>query len=60
MYQCANCHGTFEQEWTDADADLELQRNFPGFARDECLVVCDDCYTAAMRSIRQSPIDNRN
>lgn len=62
MYRCENCRKEFESQWTDADALLELQRNFPGLSREACMVVCEVCYQAALAQITvaTSGIDNPN
>jgi hypothetical protein len=43
-YQCAMCRGVFEYGWSDERATTELANNFPGFEKDDCAVICDDCY----------------
>lgn len=43
-YQCASCGGVFEYGWTDDKAVMELANNFPGIEKDDCAVICDDCY----------------
>lgn len=47
-YQCAVCHGVFERALSDEEALAELQSNFGGFPKDECALVCDDCYNKIM------------
>ena len=48
-YQCHVCKETFEEDWTEEEAEKELQENFPGFKKEECEVVCDDCYERFMK-----------
>lgn len=43
-YQCAMCRCVFEYGWSDEEATTELANNFPGFEKDDCDVICDDCY----------------
>jgi hypothetical protein len=43
-YTCAVCQETFDKGWADEEAAAELGANFPGFAPDDCGLVCDDCY----------------
>lgn len=54
-YTCANCGGTFEAGWSEADALMEYQAAFSeaerSFDADPPGRVCDDCYRAIMKSI---------
>jgi hypothetical protein len=43
-FTCALCGRTYNKKWTDEEAAEELADKFPGFAIEECGVVCDDCY----------------
>ena len=43
-YQCACCGGAFEYGWSDELASKELEQNFPGYEKQDCAVICDDCY----------------
>jgi hypothetical protein len=47
-YQCAMCGGTFDKvqddEWSDAKAKEEHDRDFPGESLETSCVICDDCY----------------
>ena len=47
-FWCAGCRKTFRKGQTDAQATKELEANFPGLSKDDCNMVCDDCYTAAL------------
>lgn len=46
QYQCAVCGGVFNKTWSDDEAAAELSETFPGYASDDCGIVCDDCYKA--------------
>lgn len=43
-YKCAVCEGVFEEGWSDEEAVAELNKDFPGFTKDQCDIVCEDCY----------------
>lgn len=43
-FQCAVCGGIFEKAWSEEEAEAELKNDFPGFVKEECDTVCDDCY----------------
>lgn len=43
-FTCDRCGGTFPNAWTEEEAEAELARDFPGFAKSECGVLCDDCH----------------
>jgi hypothetical protein len=43
-YKCSECGGVYESEWTEEEANAELERDFPGTSIEECDVVCDNCY----------------
>ena len=43
-YVCALCGGTFDKGWSDEESVAELEKNFPEVSKEECYVVCDDCY----------------
>lgn len=45
-YECAVCHGVFETGWSDEEATAELGETFPGIGKQDCAIVCDDCYKA--------------
>jgi len=42
-YTCAACRKSFSSEWSEEEAMLEFQRQFPG--REPEAIVCDDCYS---------------
>lgn len=44
QYTCEACGETFDKGWSDEEAILELEEEFPGFATSDCGLVCDDCY----------------
>lgn len=48
MYECQQCHGTFESDWTTKDALTEMGELFPEFRGGNVLVVCDDCHKEIM------------
>lgn len=44
---CARCKREYPKspDWTDADKDAEMYKNFPGgIAEEDRAIVCDDCY----------------
>lgn len=43
-YTCAECGGTFETGWSEEEATAEMERDFPGVAKESCAVICDPCY----------------
>lgn len=49
QYTCYQCGGVFDmpKDWTDKDAEKELAENFPEWNKEDCEVVCDDCYNKA-------------
>jgi len=47
-YRCAACGGTFEEAWTDEEANAEARDVF-GMDHEQdptMALVCDDCYKA--------------
>jgi len=44
MYTCAICGKEFSGGWSDEEATQELAEKFPGFDKEDCAVVCDDCF----------------
>lgn len=46
QYRCEMCGGVFRHGWSDEDALAELAATFPGFEREDCALVCDDCFKA--------------
>ncbi len=56
-YTCDECHRTFDEGWSDDEAQAEALRTFgvrgdsPGMAR-----VCDDCYRAIMARLRRARV----
>lgn len=47
-YTCELCGETYTKGWTDEEATKELTQAFPGFAQNQCALVCDDCYHGFM------------
>jgi DNA-directed RNA polymerase subunit RPC12/RpoP len=43
-YKCAGCGEVFEKGWSDEEAENELKDNFGDISKNECSLVCDDCY----------------
>jgi threonine synthase len=44
-YTCENCGGTFEDEWTEAEAVAEYRKLFPADEKlEEAVPICDPCY----------------
>lgn len=43
-FKCAVCKGVFVKEGTDEELEEQLKKEFPGFTKEECDRVCDDCY----------------
>lgn len=43
-YTCANCLEEFEIAWTDEEASVEFQQNFPESDISTAAIGCDDCY----------------
>lgn len=48
-YQCSICKGVFETEWDGAEAELDAVWGGK-FKKEDCGVVCDDCYRAFMKN----------
>jgi len=48
-YICDYCKGVFEFGWSEEEAEEELKKNFGDIQKDECVLVCDDCYKELMR-----------
>lgn len=51
-YTCADCGKTFPKGWSDEEAAVERDRDFPGMPDGEAVVVCDDCYRAMQERAR--------
>ena len=48
-FTCAMCGGTFEQGWTDEEAEAEYTSAFTELSKEQKedrAEVCDDCYSA--------------
>ena len=43
-YKCYICKGVFEKNITSEESQKRLELEFPGFTKDECEILCDDCY----------------
>lgn len=44
-YKCSVCGETYDKGWSDEEAEAELAENF-GVPKEDCDIVCDDCYKA--------------
>lgn len=49
-YTCAICGKVHEIARPSDEAWAEYERNFPGVGREDCDLVCDDCYQKMMKS----------
>jgi hypothetical protein len=52
--KCAYCHKRFRCGWSDEEAEEELKKNFPYAAKQDCDLVCDDCYKLYCASLTRS------
>lgn len=43
-YKCAACKEVFEKVITEEESQKQLEKEFPGFSKGECEIVCDDCF----------------
>ena len=43
-YKCYVCEGIFEFGISDEEATEELNENFPDIEKEDCGIVCDNCY----------------
>lgn len=43
-YTCAACGETFVSGWSEEEALAELKANFGNIPKEDCSVVCDDCF----------------
>ena len=48
---CVVCGCVCDEPQSEEDLVVELKQNFPGWSREDCVVVCDDCYNAVRRNI---------
>lgn len=44
LYKCVVCKGIFETVQTEQELEDQLNNEFPGYIKEECDQVCDDCY----------------
>lgn len=47
-YECAECHGVYEQVWSDEEAEAESKELFGEIAPEDKRIVCDDCFNRIM------------
>lgn len=43
-YECAMCHGVFEEDRPLDEREAGLQERFPGYTPEDCGIVCEDCW----------------
>lgn len=53
-YLCASCGNMFEKDWTDEEAIADFNNDFPGYSKDDTVIVCDDCYQRILRQYREA------
>lgn len=57
-YTCDQCHGTFDEGWSDEEANAEALENF-GVANasrnTDMARICDDCYKAMTSWLNDQP-----
>lgn len=49
-YRCGVCQGIFTKGWSDEEADCEGTELWPGVPKDECVLVCDECFNRILPS----------
>lgn len=47
-FTCEMCGGTFGKAWSDEEAEAEKVELFPLVAREDCAMICDDCFNRVM------------
>lgn len=52
QFTCWKCGGTFNQEWTDAEAQAEAAASFPGSDLTDAAPLCEPCDRAFMAWLR--------
>ena len=55
-FQCHLCRETFGKAWTDEEALEELNRDFPGYKPEECVILCDDCHKLVAKEVEDGTI----
>lgn len=45
-YTCSACKETYCSVWSDEDAQLEFNKNFPEHDFSNAAIICDNCYKA--------------
>lgn len=48
-FKCAICGGTFKKVFTEEEAEKHLEEEFPGVKKEECELVCDDCFKGKVK-----------
>lgn len=56
-YTCAMCKNTNKKGWTDEEAWAETKEYWPDVPRNECTVICDDCWQI-IKPISVAPSDS--
>ncbi len=55
QYRCAACGLIFDLQcdegWNDEKAEAELKENFRGVEKEDCDIVCDDCYNKYFKNL---------
>lgn len=44
QYTCTVCGNTYDKGWSDEEAETERLENWPDLPKEECDIVCDDCF----------------
>jgi len=50
---CVRCGETFTKAWSDRQSDAERRRNFPHWKKQDCSLVCGDCYKLLRKLFRR-------
>lgn len=45
-YECHLCKGVFQKGLTEGEAEEQLDEEFPGVDKEDCELVCGDCFKA--------------
>jgi len=45
-FTCARCKKVLPSVWSDEEAIAEKDKLFPDVPTENCVVVCDECFTA--------------
>lgn len=47
-FKCSVCMDEFDKGWSEEEAIKEMADNFDDVSKEECALVCDDCYLRFM------------